>query len=174
LLALDVSGSMGNMISDLPITCREVTAALSLVTLRTEKPGSVEVIGFTGDYGGFRYRGRSPLRGPVDVLDISPRRRLDDVTAYMANLPFGSTDCALPMIWAAANKRDFDAIVVMTDNETWAGRMHPFQALKNYRNEVGHDVKEVVVGMTATNFSIADPTDPSSLDVPASTRRCLT
>jgi len=169
LLALDVSGSMGNTISDLPITCREVTAALSLVTLRTEKPGSVEIIGFTGSYGGYGYQagryGPSPLRGPVDVLDISPRRRLDDVTNYMARLPFGSTDCALPMIWAAANKRDFDAIVVLTDNETWAGRMHPFQALKNYRNEVGHDVKEVVVGMTATNFSIADPTDPSSLDV---------
>ena len=91
--------------------------------------------------------------------------RLDDVTKYVAELPFGATDCSLPMLWAAANKRDFDGIVVLTDNETWAGQMHPYQALTQYRQGVGHDVKEVVVGMTATNFSIADPKDPSALDV---------
>jgi 60 kDa SS-A/Ro ribonucleoprotein len=170
LLALDVSGSMTSQIGDLSITCREASAALALVTLATEAPGTTEVVGFTGGYGGGYSRyGRTrlvaPMRGPIDRLDISARRRLDDVITYIDALPFGSTDCSLPMIWAQRQGLDFDGIVVLTDNETWAGAIHPFQALKSYRQHVGHDVKEVVVGMTATNFSIADPTDPSSLDV---------
>jgi 60 kDa SS-A/Ro ribonucleoprotein len=171
LLALDVSGSMTSTIGDLSISCREASAALALVTLATEAPGTTEVVGFTGGYGGGYTRyGRSnlvvpPMRGPIDRLDISARRRLDDVISYIDALPFGSTDCSLPMIWAQKHHLDFDGIVVLTDNETWAGSVHPFQALKSYRQHVGHDVKEVVVGMTATNFSIADPTDPGSLDV---------
>jgi 60 kDa SS-A/Ro ribonucleoprotein len=162
LLALDVSGSMGSAIGDLPISCREASAALALVTLATEPAGAVDVVGFTGGYG---YSRGVSKRGPIDRLDITARRRLDDVTQYVAGLPFGSTDCSLPMIWAAANTLDFDGIVVMTDSETWAGRIQPFQALTQYRQGVGHDVKEVVVGMTSTNFSIADPKDPSALDV---------
>jgi 60 kDa SS-A/Ro ribonucleoprotein len=172
LLALDVSGSMGSSIGDLSITCREASAALALVTLATEKPGSCEVVGFTGGYGGYSYRGSrgsgvlNTMRGPIDRLDISPRRRLDDATRYVAGLPFGSTDCALPALWSMQSKRDYDGIVILTDNETWAGHAaHPFQALTQYRQQVGHDVKQVVVGMTATGFTIADPRDDSSLDV---------
>lgn len=45
LLALDVSGSMGVMVSGLPISCREVTAALALVTMATES--RCDVVGFT-------------------------------------------------------------------------------------------------------------------------------
>lgn len=169
LLALDVSGSMGATIGDMPITCREASAALALVTANVED--DFTVVGFTGGYGGGYGYSRNQtrmLRGPIDDLSASftKGRRLDDVTSDIANLPFGSTDCALPAIWAGQTNQDFDGIVIMTDNETWAGQIaHPFQALTQYRNKVGHDVKQVVVGMTATGFSIADPKDSSSLDV---------
>jgi 60 kDa SS-A/Ro ribonucleoprotein len=43
--------------------------------------------------------------------------------------------------------------------------MHPVEALKKYRKESGIDAKLVVVGMTSTGFSIADPNDSGSLDV---------
>lgn len=42
---------------------------------------------------------------------------------------FGGTDCAQPMLWAAERRLEFDTFVVLTDNETWAGKIHPFQAL---------------------------------------------
>lgn len=161
LLACDVSGSMGSPASGLPITCREAVGALSLVTLNVEQ--DADIIGFSdGRQGSFGGWGRP---GVATRLDIDPRRRLDDVCQYMAQLSFGATDCALPMLWAMHNKLDFDAIWTLTDNETWFGQIHPWQALEQYRQFVGHDVKYGVIAMTATNFSIADPKDPSSLDI---------
>ena len=58
-----------------------------------------------------------------------------------------------------------DTFVIYTDNETWAGRVHPAQALRAYRNARGIPAKLVVVGMTSTGFSIADPDDAGMLDV---------
>ena len=55
--------------------------------------------------------------------------------------------------------------ITYTDNETWAGNVHPAQALRQYRNEFVGDAKAVVVGMTSNGFSIADPNDRGMLDV---------
>jgi 60 kDa SS-A/Ro ribonucleoprotein len=165
LLALDVSGSMGQPAGGLPITCREAGAALALVTLNTES--DAEVIGFSDGraHSSYNLGGYTSYNSIASRLDISSRRRLDDVCRYTASLDFGRTDCALPMLWAMQNKLDFDCIQVITDSETWFGNIHPHQALRQYREHVGHDVKFVVVAMTSTGYSIADPNDASSLDV---------
>lgn len=55
--------------------------------------------------------------------------------------------------------------MVYTDNETWAGTIHPHQALAEYRRTTGIPAKLIVVGMTATGFTIADPSDAGILDV---------
>jgi len=55
--------------------------------------------------------------------------------------------------------------VVYTDNETWAGDIHPAQALRDYREHMGIGARLVVVGMTSNGFSIADPNDAGMLDV---------
>jgi 60 kDa SS-A/Ro ribonucleoprotein len=98
-------------------------------------------------------------------LSISPRQRLDDVLKAVDGLAFGGTDCALPMVWATRHRIPVDTFVVYTDNETWAGAVHPFQALCEYRQRMGRAARLVVVGMTATGFTIADPADPGMLDV---------
>ena len=69
------------------------------------------------------------------------------------------------MLYAAARGLAVDAFCVFTDNETWAGDIHPHQALEQYRRTTGIAAKLVVVGMTATQFSIANPDDPGMLDV---------
>lgn len=149
LLALDVSGSMSfNPISNMPITPREASAALALVTAATEP--SYEIVGFTHS---------------LTPLSISPRQRLDDAVHAVSNLPFGRTDCAQPMLHALDKGLQVDTFLVYTDNETWAGHIHPHQALQRYRDRTGIDAKLIVVGMTATRFSIADPSDPGMLDV---------
>jgi 60 kDa SS-A/Ro ribonucleoprotein len=177
LIGLDVSGSMGAQISGLPISAREASAALALVQLATEP--DADIVGFTGGrIGGFGnigqwvspygYQGNTPppaAYGPLTELNISPRQRLDDVVRYVSGLPFGTTDCALPMTWALEQGRQYDTFVIYTDNETYAGLIHPFQALKRYRERTGIDAKLIVVGMTSTGFSIADPSDPGMLDV---------
>ena len=55
--------------------------------------------------------------------------------------------------------------MIYTDNETWAGEIHPHQALIEYRRKMGIPARLIVVAMTATGFSIADPEDAGMLDV---------
>jgi 60 kDa SS-A/Ro ribonucleoprotein len=98
-------------------------------------------------------------------LDIRPGMRLQQVVRKIANLPFEGTDCAVPLEWARRNARSFGGFVIYTDSETWAGAIHPAQALRNYRNQVRADARSVVVGMTSTGFTIADPADRGMLDV---------
>lgn len=159
LLALDISGSMGASVSGLPLTCREATAALAMVTAATEPDH--HVVGFTSAGTGRDWRDGTYLTR----LDIGPRRRLDDVCRYTSELPMGATDCALPMVWALKNRVKVDTFHIYTDNETWHGAIHPHQALRQYRDKMGIDARLVVVAMTANGSTIADPSDPKQLDV---------
>lgn len=150
MLALDVSGSMGfSEIAGMPgITPRIGSAAMAMVTAAVEPQHS---------FAAFTH-------GLVE-LTISPRQRLDDVVRAISQLPFGGTDCALPMLAAMQNQMEVDTFVIYTDSETWHGQVHPVQALQEYRRRSGIDAKLVVVGMLSNGFSIADPSDPGMLDV---------
>lgn len=95
------------------------------------------------------------------------------------------TNCALPMEWARKEKKKFDVFIVFTDSETYFGdvsaitelftgqidcvlfslQVHPFKALQDYRESSGINARLIVCGMTATNFTIADPTDAGMMDV---------
>ena len=98
-------------------------------------------------------------------LPLSPSMRLDDAVRAVSGLPFGATDCALPMIWARENKIEVDVFAVYTDSETWFGKVHPVKALQQYRDAMGRPARLIVVGMVANKFSIADPDDGGMLDV---------
>lgn len=162
MLALDVSGSMGAPIAGTGLDCRTACAAMALVTANVEP--HYAIYGFTSGRTGYSIS--SYGRRQIAELKISPKQRLDDVVRYMAGLDFGATDCALPMLCAANEKLVVDAFCVYTDSETWAGSVHPSQALKQYRSKMGRPwAKQVVIGMTATGFTIADPKDPLTLDV---------
>ena len=69
------------------------------------------------------------------------------------------------MLYALDREREVDTFVIYTDSETWAGDVHPVQALADYRRASGIDARLVVVGMVSNGFSIADPNDPGMLDV---------
>lgn len=161
MIGLDVSGSMCAPIAGMPLSCRDASAALALVQLATEPESAVYC--FTSGPGAY---GRGWRReAAITPLAISPRQRLDDAIRAVSGLPFGGTDCALPMRFAIDNGLDVDTFIVYTDNETWAGDEHPHQALRRYRETTGIPARLVVAGMAATDFTIADPTDPGMLDV---------
>ena len=164
LLALDVSGSMGaGVVAGVPnLTPRVASAAMALVTAATERDHTF--IAFTSASGGYGGKWGGGDSG-ITTLSISPRQRLDDVVRAVEALPMGGTDCALPMIWAQKHRVDVDTFCVYTDNETWAGSVHPAQALRAYRDARGIPAKLVVVGMTSNGFSIADPNDAGMVDV---------
>ena len=164
LVGLDVSGSLGAPVDRTSgITAREVGAAMSLVIKATEP--QAEVYGFTAKAGllgrALGYWGATAFTD----LGISSRQRLDDVVRLVSDLPFGATDCALPMTEALARGLEVDTFVVITDNETWHGEVHPHQALRQYREQTGIPAKLVVLALTPTRFTIADPSDAGMLDI---------
>ena len=69
------------------------------------------------------------------------------------------------MLDALEKKIPVDVFVILTDSETWAGPIHPTEALRKYRQEMGIPAKLVVVAMVANEFTIADPLDAGMLDV---------
>lgn len=150
LLGLDVSGSMsGGMIAGMPgVTPRVGAAAMALVTAAVEPDTTLMA-----------------FQDQFVPLNIGPGMRLDAAVKKTDGLPFGATDCAQPMLYAAKQKLSVDTFAVYTDSETWFGNVHPFQALKQYREQTGIPAKLIVVGMVANKFTIADPSDAGMLDV---------
>lgn len=172
MLALDVSGSMGmHSISGMPnITPRDASVAMALVTATCEP--THQIVGFTAYSNSSSHQplDTSPYwpgryQGGIDALPIRAGSTLNDAINIVSKLPFGATDCALPMQYALAMKIPIDVFVIYTDNETWAGRTHPTVALQTYREQTGIPAKLIVVGMVANQFSIADPNDAGMLDV---------
>ena len=160
LLALDVSGSMGATLMGSPLTAREGSAAMAMATIAAEE--RTHVVGFTAGTSGRGIYGRQAELTPL------PLRRggtLEEALRVTSGLPFGGTDCALPMLHALKRGIPVDVFVVYTDSETWAGAVHPVEALRRYRQQTGIAAKLVVVGMTSGGFSIADPKDGGMLDV---------
>ncbi|KAL4227931.1 60 kDa SS-A/Ro ribonucleoprotein [Mactra antiquata] len=150
LLAIDVSGSMNvPCVGSTTITCRDAAAAMMMVTARTES--NYDIVAFSHK---------------LMEMKINKDDTLPTVIKKTQDLPFGGTDCALPMIWAQENGKKYDVFIVYTDSETWYGQVHPARALVNYRKSSGiPDAKLIVVGMAANNFSIADPDDLGMLDI---------
>lgn len=152
LLALDVSGSMssGNIAGAPGMTPCMGAAALAMLCARTER--NYHIVGFADQV-------RDLGITAADSLDTAMRK------AQLRN--FGSTDCAAAYRYAQSNRLDVDAFVVITDNETGTsfGRQHPVQALQSYRRARNVAARSIVVGVTATNCSIADPHDGGMLDV---------
>lgn len=164
LLALDVSGSMAvSTIAGSCINAREASAAMALITASTEP--EQEIIAFSaperGGFGGMHGGGEPG----ITRINISPRMRLAEVIQRMERIPMGGTDCSLPIVWAGRNKLNVSAFVTYTDSETWAGNIHPAQALRQYRSQFVADAKAIVVGMTSNGFTLADPNDRGMLDV---------
>lgn len=151
LLALDVSASMTwSTIGGMPgITPRVGSAAMALVTAAVEPNATIAV--FASD--------------ALRQIPLSSKQRLTDVVRMIDQLPAGGTDCSLPMTGSLQHGHQHDAFVVYTDSETYAGKIHPSQALKQYRQKTGIPAKLIVCGMVSNGFTIADPQDSGMLDV---------
>ena len=170
MVALDVSGSMDCACMGCPaISCRQGSAALALMLYETEP--YVYLRGFSATTSHSYYSGTSytALAAHAGFYNFDPCVRhgmklQEFITA--TTVPFGSTDCSLPMMRAMEEGLDVDVFIVMTDNETFAGRVHPQVALESYRKKANKpDAKLIVVGMTANSLTIADPNDRNTLNL---------
>lgn len=149
-VGVDVSGSMtmGEIAGVPGLNPRVASMCLALVTARTESNNYIAA------FSDRMYR-----------VNIHSGCSLHEAIRVTNNIPFGRTDCALPMIDARRGKLDVDIFVVLTDNETWCGDIHPSIALDSYRQSSGRDARLIVVGMVSNGYSIADPLKPYMLDI---------
>lgn len=152
LLGIDISGSMKNglVVGTPGFNAAEAATALALVTMNTEP--SCQVMAFDTD---------------IYTPSFSARQRLDDVVKALGGFGGGSTDCALPIEHAIQRKMALDAIIILTDSETWSGgNGHPYQRMDDYRHQLNRpDCKLIVVSACANSTSIGDPKDANTLTV---------
>lgn len=150
-IGMDVSGSMysNKAIGTECMSAAEISCALAMIMKYSDD--RIDIMGFSNKF---------------IPLNISPHRRLDDNLNTIKNLPFSSTDISLPFIWALDNNKEYDAFIVLTDNETNTNSIKPIDALKQYREKMNiSSCKLIVVAMTANDISVADPNDKDMLDI---------
>lgn len=148
MIGVDVSGSMSwSAATGSDLTAAQGAAAMAMVTARTEP--YVDVFGFANTFRD---------------LGISPEDSFESIMRKTKDNNFGFTNIALPMDHALKNKIMVDTFVVITDNEVNTGR-HPHNALREYRDKMNPEARLVVMAMTATRFTVADPLDRGMLDV---------
>ena len=165
-LGIDVSGSMtGGEVAGVPgLSPRMAAAAMAMAIARREP--NYYMAGFAA----------SPVEDPIlnyvnrqipvmSPLNITASDSISDAMQKARDLPFGRTDCALPMLHAMEMKMNVDCFIILTDSETWTGNIHPVEALRQYRHKSGIPAKLVVVGMVSNEFTIADPDDAGMMDV---------
>jgi hypothetical protein len=157
MIGLDVSGSMsmGMCAGAKNITPREGSVAMAMMTLHAEGEQNVHIYGFSNIF--YNFNGK-----------IRPGMTIQDAIKA-TDVPFGATDCALPMTEAlkmyTRSGVGIDVFCVYTDSETYAPTVHPQVALEEYRRVTGIDAKLIVIGMMANQLTIADPKDKNTLNL---------
>lgn len=146
LVAVDISGSMntGN-VGKMSLSAKEIATALSLTLVKSEP--SVDLIWF--DTQAYK-------------PNVGARSSYEEVLKGTPN--GGGTDCSLAYSYALQSKHNYDAIVMLTDNETWAGKVHTIQLYERYK-KINPDCKHIVVGMVANEYSVLTDKDTNVLHV---------
>lgn len=148
LLGVDVSGSMSwNAAVGSDLSAAQGAAAMAMMIAKVEE-------------GALTYGFANSFRN----LNITPSMSFREIMTRTKNQNFGSTNMSLPMQFALEHKLGTEVFVIITDNEINTGRQ-PSAYLNKYRQATGIDAKLIVMGMTSTGFTIADPQDRGMLDV---------
>lgn len=145
LVAVDISGSMSAQINKMNLSAKEAASALSLTFVKSEP--NVDLIWF--DTQAYKPK-------------IGARSSYNEVLANTPN--GGGTDCSLAYSYAIQAPQMYDAIIMLTDNETWAGKDHTVQLFERYK-KVNPNCKHIVVGMAANNYSVLVDSNPNVLHV---------
>lgn len=164
LIAIDGSGSMSAPCIGTPLPCEDAAAMMALALARPEPHARVVVF-------------ETEVR---KVIPITKRSALSSIS-YEKNP--AATDLSAPIRWAmgegvpsrvwrpwsgavpnpAQQAQRFDAFILLSDHETWAGRGHPVQFLAEYRRKVNPGAKLIVCAFAANHANVVDPADPLQL-----------
>jgi 60 kDa SS-A/Ro ribonucleoprotein len=146
LVGVDISGSMQAEVGGMLMNCSQIANVLAVTILKSEK--NSEMVWFDTN---------------IQKANLSRRSSIRDILANSPN--GGGTDCAQPIVHALATKTKYDAILILTDSETWAGSRHAIDALDEYRRRVNRDVKVVEIAMAANASSTMPDNDLNILRI---------
>lgn len=167
--AIDVSGSMTwASIAGTKLNARTAATVMAMCIIHTEpnlytaafSDGNPQRSSTNPDF----YT-QEPEHWRMVELPLHRRMSLAEAITKIQECPAGGTDCALPMLDATQKGLHVDAFIIYTDSQTWAGSIHPYEALRQYRLQYNRNAKLIIVQMTAESFTICDPLDLNSLDV---------
>lgn len=146
---LDISGSMAscNLSGSTTITAQDAGVMLSTMLIRAFK-----------DYV-FR-----PFSDTIHHKsgNVPSNFSFSQFLNMIRYLPHGGTDVAAPLQWILDTNQKFDVVIVITDNESWAGSAHPQQVWKQYQQRYPQ-AKLVYAGMAFGVAQLNDPSDESQM-----------
>ena len=146
LIGVDISGSMNSPVNGMQMSAAQIANVLAVTILKTEK--NAEMVWFDTN---------------LSTPTFGRRTSIDEV---LKNSPCGGgTDCAQPIVYAANNLESYDAILILTDTETWAGPRHGIEVLQSYRRTVNKDVKVIEIAMVSNGTSTMPDNDKNLLRV---------
>lgn len=157
LIGVDVSGSMGCPVSNQQaLTCAEAAGLFAAVLKRSEPQSTVIAFDTT----------RHSVSDHIFNMDLRSSIRAIGKTGG------GGTDCSLVPGYALKEKNDYDAIVVLSDNETWADnsgylaayRSNTYNLVKQYRSKRNSQLKYIGVDFATNVFNLV-PDEPLSLAI---------
>ncbi len=151
VVALDISGSMRRTYDNAQVSSYvpiHIGALLLAYILRIEPYATAYLFtDRTFDYHGTTHRG------------------VMDTITYVCSYPSGNTDISSPLFRAMQDVPDADAVVLITDNETWKNKQPIHVVMDRYRAITKKPTKLIVIGLTATRYTVADPNDPYAYNI---------
>lgn len=154
LIAVDTSGSMhsykvqhgpGKDDNNL-VGCLELAALMCLVFARTES--SHEIIAFDTR---------------VHEVNVNASTSLQAAVQEFSKLG-GGTNCNLPIEHLASHNRRVDGMVMLTDEQTWAGKGHVGPMWKAYGDKFNPDARMAIAQFVANGNTLCLPDDPNQMD----------
>lgn len=146
LIGVDISGSMNCAVGGMQLTAAQISNVLAVTMLKSEK--NAELVWFDTSLQPATFGCRTSID---EVIKKSPSG--------------GGTDCSQPFVHAANTLNKYDAIIILTDNETWAGNKHGIEVLNSYRKNVNKDVKVVEIALASNPHSTMPGDDPNLLRI---------
>ena len=124
-LGIDVSGSMGNgEVAGVPGLSPRIAAAAMAMAIARREP-NYYMAGFAASQDGpYAMNRQVPGMSP---LNITASDSISDAMQKTKDLPFGRTDCALPMLHAMEMKMNVDCFIILTTAEL---SLHPYHEAK--------------------------------------------
>ena len=123
-MGVDISGSMSYKdVAGVPgLTPRMAASAMAMAIVHREP--NYYIAGFSTTAERSSNQGNSNVMTP---LDITATDNLHDAMAKTQALPFGGTDCSLPMLDALEKKMPVDCFIILTTAEL---SLHPYHEAK--------------------------------------------